>query len=58
MRKKVEDGWFPHKPPIGYLNNKHQLPNFTPIYKDPDRSAIIKQLWDTLIKKQGTVKSI
>jgi DNA invertase Pin-like site-specific DNA recombinase len=21
MRKKVEDGWFPHKPPIGYLSN-------------------------------------
>jgi len=21
MRKKVSDGWFPHVPPLGYLNN-------------------------------------
>jgi len=58
MRKKVEDGWFPHKPPIGFLNNKHQLPNLEPIHKDPDRFAIVKQLFETYIQKRITVRAI
>ena len=58
MRKKVEDGWFPHKPPIGYLSNKHKLPDLTPIFKDKDRFAIVKQLWETILSKRCTVQSI
>jgi len=58
MRKKVDDGWFPHKPPIGYLSNKHKLPDLPPIFKDNDRFAIVKQLWETILAKRCTVKSI
>lgn len=58
MRKKVDDGWFPHKPPIGYLSNKHKLPDLPPIFKDKDRFAIVKQLWETILAKRCTVKSI
>jgi len=58
MRKKVEDGWFPHKPPIGYLSNKHRLPDIPPIFKDKDKFALVKQLWDTMLTKRCTVKYI
>ena len=58
MRKKVDDGWFPHKPPIGYLCNKHKLPDIPPIFKDKDTFAIVKQLWDTVLTKRCTVNYI
>ncbi len=42
MRHKVSEGWMPHKPPIGYLNNiklkgsKQYLdPAKPPLFKDP-----------------------
>jgi len=58
MRKKVEDGWFPHKPPIGYLCNKHKLPDLTPIFKDKDKFAIVKKLFETFIQSRCTVRAI
>ncbi len=58
MRKKVDDGWFPHKPPIGYLCNKHKLPDIPPIFKDKDTFAIVKQLWDTILTKRCTVNHV
>jgi len=58
MRKKVADGWFPHKPPIGYLSNKHKLPDNPPIFKDKDKFAIVKKLFESLIQKHCTVRAI
>lgn len=58
MRKKVEDGWFPHKPPIGYLSNKHKLPDLPPIFKDKDRYVFVKQLWETILTKRCSVTAI
>ena len=37
MRKKVSDGWVPHVPPLGYLNNRYNLPEHPPVYPDPER---------------------
>ncbi len=58
MRKKVEDGWFPHKPPIGYLCNKHKLPDLPPIFKDKDKFALVNQLWEAILTKRCTVQFI
>jgi hypothetical protein len=58
MRKKVEDGWFPHKPPVGYLSNKHKLPNLPPIYKDPGMFPIVKNLWETLVRQNCTIDAL
>ncbi len=58
MRARVSDGWFPHKPPIGYLNNKHDLPDFKPIYKDPVKFRIVKDLWTILVQKRCTIKEL
>jgi len=58
MRKKVEDGWFPHKPTIGYLCNKHNLPDLPPIFKDKDKFPLVKKLFDTFIQSRCTVRAI
>ncbi len=52
MRHKVAEGWFPHKPPIGYLNNVYKDPTRPPIYKDPERFDLVRRLWDILLEKK------
>lgn len=58
MNSKIKDGWLPHKPPIGYLNNKYNHPDFPPIYKDPERFDLIKHLWDYLIETGCTIEHL
>ncbi len=58
MRNKVNTGDYPHKPPLGYLNNKHKLPDLKPIYKDPERFPIMKSLWEYLLKTQCSLESL
>ncbi|NIP30314.1 MAG: recombinase family protein, partial [Candidatus Dadabacteria bacterium] len=58
MRNKAEQGWLPHKPPIGYLNNKHNLPEHPPIYKNPEMFPLIKKLWDTLLKERCSIDAL
>jgi site-specific DNA recombinase len=45
-RMKVEKGWMPGRAPIGYLNE----PLDHTIIPDPDRFAIIRQMWDLLLQ--------
>ena len=40
MKTQVKAGWFPHKPRIGYLNNKHKLEDKPPIFKDEKNFAL------------------
>ncbi|MCP4481331.1 MAG: hypothetical protein GY817_00685 [bacterium] len=58
QRQKVQEGWLPHKAPIGYLNNKHNLPDLQPIYKDEERFFIIKKLWQILLKEHCSIEKI
>ncbi len=55
IRRKVQEGWLPHKPPIGYLNNKYSDPNKPPIYKDPERFDLIKKMWGVLLQQQHSL---
>jgi len=48
-RAKLERGWFPGLPPLGYLND----PRERTIIKDPERFDIIRKAWDLLLR--GTV---
>jgi DNA invertase Pin-like site-specific DNA recombinase len=58
MRSKAQNGWIPHKPPLGYLNNRYNVPDQLPIYKDPARFGIMRRLWDTLLKTRCSVESL
>jgi DNA invertase Pin-like site-specific DNA recombinase len=58
MRSKAQNGWIPHKPPVGYLNNRYNTPDLPTIYKDPERFGIMRRLWDTLLKTRCSVESL
>ena len=55
MKNKAEQGWFPHKPPIGYITNKYNLPNTLPIYKNEEKFYIVKKLWDMLLNERYSI---
>lgn len=44
-RTKVENGWLPNMPPIGYLNDR----NTKTIAIDPDRFSLIREMWHMLL---------
>jgi site-specific DNA recombinase len=44
-RTKVENGWLPNMPPIGYLNDR----NTRTIAIDPDRFPLIREMWRMLL---------
>jgi site-specific DNA recombinase len=58
MRKKVSDGWFPHVPPLGYLNNRYNLPEHPPIYPDPERFYQLKALWQELLETRCSLDGL
>lgn len=58
QRESIRNGWYPHKPPIGYLNNKFGLPDKPPIFKDPILFDIVKKLWDLLIEKKDSIEQL
>ena len=45
LRAKLELGWMPGPPPIGYLNDKEHKT----VVKDPDRFLVIRQMWDLML---------
>lgn len=58
QRAKLKDGWLPHKPPLGYLNNIHNLPDKPPIFKDPERFPLMQNLWKILLKERCTLEEL
>jgi site-specific DNA recombinase len=48
-RTKLENGWWPNKASLGYLNDK----DTGTIIPDPDRFDLIRQMWDLMLS--GTV---
>src|SRR5262249_38264849 len=44
-RTKVKNGWFPNRPPIGYLNDR----TTNTIVPDPERFDIVRKLWDLML---------
>lgn len=51
IRAKLERGWLPGLPPLGYLNE----PNERTIVKDPARFPLVRNIWDLLLR--GTCPS-
>lgn len=58
QRQKLAEGWLPHKPPLGYLNNRFQEADKDPIYPDPIRFQILKQCWQILLEKRISVEQL
>ena len=49
MRRKAEMGWYPVRPPIGYLNSKNKGRGNNDILKDPDRYDLVRKVWDLML---------
>ncbi len=58
QRAKADKGWLPHKPPIGYKNNKHFLPDLPPIYSDPDLFQVMKKIWNIFLEEKCSVDEL
>lgn len=47
MRRKLEMGWFPHRPPVGWYNE----PRLRTIVKDPDVFPVVRRMWDLVLAR-------
>jgi site-specific DNA recombinase len=54
IRAKLEKGWLPCLPPLGYLNE----PKERTIVKDPERFSLIRSAWDLLFQGYSPLKII
>ena len=51
IRQKIRLGWFPSKPPVGYLNE----PRLRTIVIDPDRAPLVRKLFEAYATDQYTI---
>ncbi len=58
QRQKLAEGWLPHKPPLGYLNNRFQEADKPPIFRDPIRFSILKKCWQILLEQHISLEKL
>ena len=58
MHSKAEKGWFPGVPPIGYKNHYDELSGQKVIAPDPERYALVRQIWDMMLSGTYTVPQV
>jgi DNA invertase Pin-like site-specific DNA recombinase len=58
MRRKAEMGWFPTRPPIGYLNQRNGSKEESIIVKDPDRFVLVRKMWDLMLSGKYSVSEV
>ena len=58
MRRKVEMGWYPVRPALGYLNSKTKGKGNNDIMSDPDRFHLVRKVWDFALKGTHTIPQI
>jgi len=49
-RAKIEKGWWPGLPPLGYLNDR----NTSTIIKDTERFPLMRRMWDMMLSGEYT----
>ncbi len=54
LKARLERGWIPGRPPLGYLNDKE---NRT-IIKDPERFLLVRRMWDLMLSGNYTPNTI
>ncbi len=54
LRTRVERGWAPNKPPIGYLNDKESRE----IVCDPSRFKLVERLWEHMLTGKYSVPEL
>ncbi len=54
QKAKLEMGWIPGRPPLGYLNEKESRT----IVRDPERFPLIRKMWDMMLTGEYTPNAI
>ena len=58
QRNKIQQGWLPHKPPVGYVNNLYNQPDKPPIYPDPFSFPLMKKTWAILLETRCSLEKL
>ena len=58
LRKKAEMGWYPSRPPLGYLNSKTNGKGSNDIFKDSGRFDLVRKAWDLMLTGAYTAPKI
>jgi len=58
FRAKIAQGWFPNRPPLGYLNDPTGVKGEKAIVKDPERFVVVRKMWDMMLSGQHSVEEI
>jgi DNA invertase Pin-like site-specific DNA recombinase len=54
LKTKIENGWFPGKAPLGYLNHTDKVTGENTLTKDPERFPLVREMWDLMLTGQYT----
>lgn len=49
IQDKLKKGWYPHRAPLGYVNNKHMDKGEKTISPDGQRFAMLQKVWKLLL---------
>ncbi len=55
---KLKKGWYPHRAPLGYVNDKHLDKGQKTISPDPERFDVLKKAWDLLLTGSYSVPRV
>lgn len=58
LQSKLDKGWYPHRAPLGYLNDKYKEKGEKTILSDPALFPLIRKAWDLLLTGAYTVPQI
>ncbi|MBI1812419.1 recombinase family protein [Candidatus Peregrinibacteria bacterium] len=58
MRQKVNMGWKPGRPALGYLRDDARVKGAKQTLDDPERFDLVRQMWDDLLSRAYTVPEI
>lgn len=58
LKSKIEKGWRPGLPPLGYLNSKIKKRGENDIYPDQERFDLIKKMWELMLTGKYTPPKI
>ena len=58
LQDKIKKGWFPHRAPLGYVNDKHKDKGDKTISPDPERFDTLRKAWDLLLTGAYSVPQI
>ena len=58
QKYKVEKGIYPNNAPLGYINRTDRIKGEKDIILDPERTPMIRKLWDLLLEGQHNVNQL